>query len=252
MTQALVERGDLLDSIQQGDRQAEKRLVSQYWNRLKFILERQNIDSQQVLDLCQDTFVVVIQKARNNEINSESSLGAFIRSVGTNLLIESKRKYKRQATFDCDEFDYIPDTHTSPERAYSRQQLTELVLIAIEQFDISRDRDILKWTYVEHLSKSEICTKLNISPAHFDRVIFRAKQRLKEELARKLNIDLKSHTLSDYLLCIFMCLILQSNHSRIENFVASVRGFANPSHYKTINSAHGLSSLPERKANYEV
>ena len=42
-----------------------------------------------------------------------------------------------------------------------------------------RDRDIIQKFYLFGLSKSQLCEQYEISPAHFDRVLYRAKERFK-------------------------------------------------------------------------
>lgn len=247
MTQVLSEPEDLLSGIRRGDPKAEHLLVSRYWNHLKFVLERQNTDPQLVLDLCQETFIIVIEKARNNQIQSNQTLGAYIRSVGINLLIESKRKEKRRATYTTDTFDYLPDAHSSVEEKISKQQLVEMVFAVIDEFTIARDRDILKWTYLEHRSKADICQCLDISSAHYDRVTFRAKQRLKADLESKLGINLTKHTLSDYILAVFICLFSQANLTNLDNFYLALGDSDNAYHCMPENDVSSFNVSPGHK-----
>ena len=48
-----------------------------------------------------------------------------------------------------------------------------------------RDKDILMDFYFNDLDKSTICEKLKLSSDHFDKVLFRAKQRLKLLIEQK-------------------------------------------------------------------
>ena len=51
-----------------------------------------------------------------------------------------------------------------------------------------RDRDVLDRFYLRDQDKARICKELGLTPANFDRVISRARIRLRELLA-KLHID---------------------------------------------------------------
>jgi len=48
-----------------------------------------------------------------------------------------------------------------------------------------RDREIVKRFYLDEEDKAEICRSLGLSPLHFDRVIFRARQRMRLLMAAK-------------------------------------------------------------------
>ena len=54
-----------------------------------------------------------------------------------------------------------------------------------------RDRAILYQYYVLEESKEQICIKLDLSPMHFNRVLFRAKQRLQKLLLGNSQIDVE-------------------------------------------------------------
>ena len=45
---------------------------------------------------------------------------------------------------------------------------------------VVRDREILRRYYLSDDDKQRICQDLQLTSAHFDRVLFRAKQRMRE------------------------------------------------------------------------
>jgi RNA polymerase sigma-70 factor (ECF subfamily) len=53
---------------------------------------------------------------------------------------------------------------------------------ALAALPVERDRAIIRRFYLEEDPKQQICQDLNLSPGHFDRVVFRARQRMKELL----------------------------------------------------------------------
>jgi len=59
----------------------------------------------------------------------------------------------------------------------TRQMLSEL--------STDRDRQLLQLYYLEEREKAEICQQLALSPAHFDRVLYRAKQRFRKLLLKQ-------------------------------------------------------------------
>lgn len=229
----------LVARIAAGDLEAESSLVNKYWKSLQFILSQQNIDPELAADICQDTFILVLQKLRANAINKPSALGAFIRSIAINLVIESKRKGTRQKT-DCNQhIDAIfNDLSESPERSISHSSLVNLVQTMVNELNTQRDREILQQTYFYHQDKSQVCDFLSVTPEHFDRVLFRAKSRLKILLMERYNIDLSKHPISQFILSIatasFFCSQLLTGGNLVTNKI-EVREFISSSHLANID-----------------
>lgn len=173
--------GELVVRIGAGDAAAETELVNKYWKSLYFILNRRCNDNQLASDIAQDAFIVVINKARSGEINTPNAIAGFIRQTGVNLLIGHFRKETRRATDTHGEVSFeIPDNKTNVERAVESRESLKLVQQLIGEMTVDRDRDMLISYYAKEEEKSSICDRLELTPAHFDRVLFRARNRLKQ------------------------------------------------------------------------
>ena len=172
----------MVTRIGEGDALAETALVNKYYKSLHFILMRRcNNDEQLAADIAQDAFIVVINKAREKRINSPEAIAAFIRQTGVNLMIAHFRKETRRATDTYGEVSIeVPDVTTNVSRAVESNQTLNLVQQLIEEMKVERDRDILLSYYAKEEEKSSICSRLELTPAHFDRVLFRARSRLKQ------------------------------------------------------------------------
>ena len=55
----------------------------------------------------------------------------------------------------------------------------------LNQLSVARDREILRRFYLKDEDKAEICIDLQLSAAHFDRVLYRAKKRMRELIDRQ-------------------------------------------------------------------
>lgn len=173
--------GELVVRIGAGDTSAETELVNKYWKSLYYILNRRCNDNQLASDIAQDAFIVVINKARNGEINSPNAIAGFIRQVGVNLLLAHFRKEARRATDNHGEVSFdIPDDKSNLERAVESRDTLKLVQQLIGELKVDRDRDLLVSYYANEEEKSSICQRLDLTPAHFDRVLYRARARLKQ------------------------------------------------------------------------
>lgn len=184
---ALKPAKELVERIGAGDKQAEDELVSKYWKSLYFILNRRCNDTHLAADIAQDTFIVVITKARNGDINKPEAISAFIRQTGVNLLIGHFRKETRRGTEAFGEVNIeVPDQKTSITRAVESNQTLALVQQLMNEMKVERDRDILVSFYAKEQTKADICSRLELTPAHFDRVLHRARSRLKQLIEFKL------------------------------------------------------------------
>lgn len=173
--------GELVIRIGVGDTSAETELVNKYWKSLYFILNRRCSDPQLASDIAQDAFIVVITKARNGEINTPDAIAGFIRQTGVNLLIAHFRKETRRATEAHGEVSFeIPDDKTNVERAVESRDSLNLVQQMIGEMRVERDKDLLLSYYANEEEKVSICKRLDLTSAHFDRVLFRARSRLKQ------------------------------------------------------------------------
>ena len=171
----------LVTQVAKGDKLAEQQLVSRYWRGLYFILHRRTNDPELAADLSQDTFIVVINKARNGEINNPAAVVSFIRQTGINLMIAHYRKESRQATDPNSEMDsLVVDVKPGLFQTIQSEQTFQLVLQLIEEMKVERDREILKAYFLYEQDKANICETLKLSSEHFDRVLHRARSRLKQ------------------------------------------------------------------------
>ena len=190
----------LLSEIASGNKIFEQHLVSSYWKGLFFVLNRQSQNPDLAADLTQEALLVVILKARAGEITTPSALPAYIRQTGVNLLIAHYRKEQRRKTDDTDEIDVqFADMAPSTSQQLHAKALLGIVEQVMAELPTARDRDILMRFFKYGEEKPVICRALELTPEHFDRVLFRARQRFKQVLQTKLDIDVKDVSLSHLL-----------------------------------------------------
>ncbi len=196
----------LLSAISLGDKNAEKQLVDMFFRGLVFILQRHCNNPSLAQDLAQETFIVVLKKARDGAINKPEALSAFIRQTGINLLIAYKRKETRQNTHsDSDTIQTTVSTANDAGQNLHFEKLNTVVNEVIEELSQQRDKDILRSVFIQQESKNVVCAQLSLTSEHFDRVLYRARERLKQKLVVRLGIknDMKSYLFSAFLLLFF-------------------------------------------------
>lgn len=174
----------VVERIEHGDRSAEAELVSRYARGVRLILLKRTGDPQVANDLCQDTFMVVIRKLRAHELRDGSRLAAFINQIAVNVSIEHFRK-ERRFVRSPDGIIGLNDAHTDRNGKQIDFEAAQLQLQGVlRELAIDRDREILRRFYLSDDDKDVICRDLELSPPHFDRVLYRAKQRMRVLIER--------------------------------------------------------------------
>ena len=185
----------LVTQIAQGNKDAEQALLSHFSRPLFSIVAYKCNDPSLAQDIVQETLLIVIQKARAAEIENPDAIAGFVRRVADNLLIAGYRKNKRQRTDTSDEMDEHIHSDNHTERHVSSEKLLETVTQVLAEMSVERDRQLLSGYFFEGKEKDELCHHLDLSTEHFDKVLHRAKNRLKQALALKCNVELSKQSL---------------------------------------------------------
>lgn len=177
---------DLVARIGRGARDAEEAMVRRYGPGLLYLLKRRTRDPDLAQDLRQDTFRVAIEKLRGSPLDEPERLAAYLRGVALNLWIAHQRKQARRGTTaDSDAVEAAADTGDGgPFENVSRAQVSDAVGVLLDELGTPRDREILQRVYLRDEDKEDICAALGVDATHFNRVLFRAKQRFRELLVR--------------------------------------------------------------------
>lgn len=172
--------------IQAGDPDAENELVVRFSQGLLLMLRRLVRNPALADDLHQETLALVLAKIRRGEVREPEKLPGFLRSTARNLFIADRRKEARYRALDEDAEDGIhpapalADRGPAPlERVLAEEEARQVQrLLAELRFD--RDRQLLLRFYLSDESKEEICSDLEIEPQRFNKVLFHARERLRE------------------------------------------------------------------------
>jgi len=174
---------ELVLRIRAGDRRAEGELVERFSRGLRLMLRQLTQDPSLAEDVFQETFRLVVEKARGGEIHQPEKLAGFLRSLARNLLIADRRKAVRYTGLGEGEeaVDRLrpPEPEPQLDRVLRQEEALHVrALLAELRFD--RDRELLLRFYLSDDSKQAICADLAIDPERFNRVLFRARERLRE------------------------------------------------------------------------
>jgi RNA polymerase sigma-70 factor (ECF subfamily) len=176
---------DLVRRIVAGETAAEGDLVARYRRGLVYLLGRLGALPELADDLAQETFRIVIERLRQIGLTEPAGLSSFLRGTARNLLIAERRKTARRRTWgDSGELAQAVAPTPSPLQSVLADEEAAMVRRLIGELPNDRDRELLMRYYVGDEDKETICADLGLESLHFNRVLFRARQRFKELLER--------------------------------------------------------------------
>ena len=168
---------DLVGRIRGGDRQAEDELVQRYRRGISIILRAESRDAAAVDDLFQDTFRIALEKIRMGELREPKRLSGFICAVARNLVVEHFRRIAARRTSSGLHLAQLASPRPDPLEDVLRAERGATVQRVLSEMPSDRDRQILLRFYVAEDEKDSICRHLNLTSLHFNRVLFRARER---------------------------------------------------------------------------
>jgi RNA polymerase sigma-70 factor (ECF subfamily) len=125
-------------------------------------------------DLVQETLARYLRAEQRNQIRNAGEFGAFINGVCRNVILEYRRRARREPLMDEDH--PIPDTGVRPDAEIL--EMRDAIDSGLAEL-AERDRLILRQLYLEGKDKEDICKEWKMSDAQFRVVLFRAKERFR-------------------------------------------------------------------------
>ena len=170
----------LVKQVREGSPSAEADMVQRYSRGLRFLLRRKTRDTEQAEDFLQETWGIALARIRERGLDDPGRLAGFLCGIANRLVMAERRREQRQQTYANSELvALVPDASSGPFGSVSRAELCRYVRTLLDQLSQPRDREILNRFYVLEEDKAQICADLDVDGAHFNRVLYRARQRLK-------------------------------------------------------------------------
>jgi RNA polymerase sigma-70 factor (ECF subfamily) len=176
---------DLVRRIGAGDALAESELVARYSRGIHFLLVRLGAPPELAEDFHQETFRIVLERLRRRGLADPAGLAPFLRGTARNLMLAERRKTAQRRT-EADSEGLERAAHPAPGQlsAVLLDEEAAIVRRLIGELPTDRDRQLLLRFYVAEEEKAKICADLSLDSLHFNRVLFRARQRFKELFER--------------------------------------------------------------------
>jgi RNA polymerase sigma-70 factor (ECF subfamily) len=168
------------------NRDAVAALIEKQYSGLLSLLRRKLRDDQLAQDALNQALVTSLEHLQAGRVSDPSLIGGYVFKVAMNQMRNHRRKMEERSERRADPsaVDTLPDLHVSADcgiepkmAAHARSLIGSLPTV--------RDREIVKRFYLDEEEKAAICRDLGLSALHFDKVIFRARQRMRALLEAK-------------------------------------------------------------------
>ena len=152
---------------------------------LRALILRRVRDPEVAADILQDAAVTTLEKLRSGEIAHPENMGGYLYRVAINHLRNHRRK-DRTALSSPEALEDLKNAEDDPDwERVGRPQWAAAARRMLADLPAARDRELLIRFYLNDEEKEKICRELRLSHEHFNRVIFRARNRFRELLEQR-------------------------------------------------------------------
>ncbi len=164
-------------------RSAIESLILKNYTGLRLLILRRVGDAQVAADLLSEAICITWEKWQANQIERPDQIAGYIFQVAVNLLRNHRRSIGNDSRrhVDSRQLDEIPDEEVSRDK-WMEQEIADKVKQVIRSMNTLRDRDILTRFYLQEEDKQSICRDLELNASQFDKVLHRARGRLRKLL----------------------------------------------------------------------
>lgn len=190
---------ELIASFQQGNSESFEKLVGRYSTPVYRFIYRLLKDEGESQDLVQETFLRVYRNS--SRYNPQYPFRVWIYSIASHLAINVLNSARRRRLFffwsnsehehehdqeqGISHEEEVADTKKNPEEELSHQQMCASIQQALNKLN-PRQKLALTLNKMEGLSYKEIARIMDINLSAVESLIFRAKQKIKQELSKKI------------------------------------------------------------------
>lgn len=172
----------LVQGIVNGDRAAEAALISGMLPAVRVMIRRRGVRSwADIDDLAQDAVATLLVALRDGKLHDPEKLMGFVARLVQNMCSDQYQRQQRMACLNSESEQ--TDPADVPLVRIEHQERWSRVMGAIHALTVPRDRDVLIDFYIRGKEKAEICAHFALEPAQFDRVIHRARTRVRSLLS---------------------------------------------------------------------
>lgn len=155
-------------------------LITKQYPGLLSLLRRKLRDDQLARDALNNALVTSLEHVRAGRVANPSLIAGYVFQVAMNQVRNLRRKMDERTggRADPETIESLPDSRAETYEAFDSAMAARLRSM-VESLPAIRDREVIKRFYLDEEEKESICRDLGLSALHFDKVIFRARQRMR-------------------------------------------------------------------------
>jgi RNA polymerase sigma-70 factor (ECF subfamily) len=163
------------------DRAAIESLIAKQYTGLRLLILRRTGDAEVAADLLNEAACTAWEKWQGGLINRPEEIGGYIFQVAMNLLRNHRRSMAERSDRRAppEILGSLPDATVATDLWLEKKVALQVRRI-LQELRTPRDREILTRFYLQDQDKDVICRDLSLDTDQFDRVLHRARGRLKE------------------------------------------------------------------------
>ena len=165
-------------------RTAEDSIRKEDLRGLKSLLERHCGNAATAEDLLGDAIETALRKLRHGEIARPELLAGYVYRVALNHL-RNLRRSQRVSRGGSAGLEGIASDDADAAVPIERAHWARLMREVLTELPAARDREIITAFYLEEEDKEAVCRRLGLTGEHFNRVVYRARERFRELLERR-------------------------------------------------------------------
>jgi RNA polymerase sigma-70 factor (ECF subfamily) len=165
------------------DRAAVEALIARHYTGLRLLIQRRVGDAEAAADILNQAACTAWEKWQTGQVRRPEQIGGYIFQVAMNLLRNRRRKIAERADrrVDPEVLGQLPADADGADR-WLEKKIAARVKRILRELTPPRDREIIVRFYLQEEEKDAICRDLALAPDQFDKVLHRARARLKELL----------------------------------------------------------------------
>ncbi len=165
------------------DRAAIEALIARHYAGLRLLIQRRVGDAEAAADILNQAACTTWEKWQAGQVSRPEEIGGYIFQVAMNLLRNRRRSVADRADrrVDSEVLGHLPADSAATDR-WLEKKIAARVKDVLQELGAPRDREILVRFYLQEEEKDSICRDLALAPDQFDKVLHRARARLKELL----------------------------------------------------------------------
>jgi RNA polymerase sigma-70 factor (ECF subfamily) len=158
-------------------------LIEQNYVGLRLLVARRCHDPNVAADLLNDAVVTTWAKWQAGKIERPEQIAGYVLQVTMNLLRNHRRAIaeRPEKRADADRLQELAGEGDPGDETIERA-IAAQVKNVIREMSSQRDRAILVRFYLDEEEKESICRDLGLSPLQFDKILHRARGRLRKLL----------------------------------------------------------------------